>query len=364
MYDHLHRVAVVRSDRQRGRRRVAPERRRVGQQFYASGARAVCVLHGCGAGPARAAVLDRGGDGVPVCDQDGQCLAVLPLPKEAQGLTPRSQAVLAAGHIVFALHARDGWRSMLCRVDTSAAEAGQLVVHKVAEGAGHWAVSPTLTADGRAVIGIGTRGSESTAWRRWMPRANSGGRFVRSAAGGDGTVAAFDPGRTGWVVRHCAFGRRERARPLLAARPAAGRLVRRADRRWLPVPVQLLGRAEPDRLGWQAGARRVRLAAGRDPHAGPAGPLGRPLLLRRTRRRLRGPLGRHDVRLPPPHRRRSGSTIWPTTASSWRHRLAGGGERRRAAPVAAAQVAAGRGDSAGPRAAARPPGDQPATGGQ
>jgi len=94
-------------------------------------------------------------EGVPVCDQDGRCLAVLTLPKDAEGLVPRSQAVLAANQVVFALHARDGSHSVLCRVDTSPADAGQLVVRKAAEGPGHWAVSPTLTQDGHAVIGIG-----------------------------------------------------------------------------------------------------------------------------------------------------------------------------------------------------------------
>ena len=85
--------------------------------------------------------------GIVVCDQDGACLAVLPLPA-AEGMI--TQSLLArAGDALFFLAVHPGHtRSALYRVPTGNESAGALKCERVADGEGAWAVSPTLDAQG------------------------------------------------------------------------------------------------------------------------------------------------------------------------------------------------------------------------
>ncbi|MCY3021213.1 MAG: hypothetical protein NTW87_19540, partial [Planctomycetota bacterium] len=91
-------------------------------------------------------------EGIPVCNQDGLCLAVLSLPN-AEGATIRSLMV-RAGSYVFAVGINPQTRrSALFRVETSGADAAKLSVERVATGPGHWALSPTLDPTGKVLIG-------------------------------------------------------------------------------------------------------------------------------------------------------------------------------------------------------------------
>lgn len=90
--------------------------------------------------------------GVPVADQDGNCLAVLKLP-QGEGLTATSRMV-RAGEYVFCVAARGGpWQGALYRIDTRAESAAKLVIEQVATGPGLWVLSPALDAAGRVVVG-------------------------------------------------------------------------------------------------------------------------------------------------------------------------------------------------------------------
>lgn len=90
--------------------------------------------------------------GIVVSDQDGQCLAALPLVGSTPGLAARSLLVRAGDAIYGVGVAPGGVRSALFRVATTGA-APTLKLEWLAEGAGHWAVSPTLTAAGEVVLG-------------------------------------------------------------------------------------------------------------------------------------------------------------------------------------------------------------------
>ena len=89
-------------------------------------------------------------EGIPVCDQDGVCLGVLPLPGPA-GAISRSMMV-RAGNFIFCC-AGSARGSALFRIDTSGADAAALPVVQVAAGPGHWAVSTTPDAAGRVIVG-------------------------------------------------------------------------------------------------------------------------------------------------------------------------------------------------------------------
>ncbi len=91
-------------------------------------------------------------EGVTVCDQDGECLTVLPLPK-VDGLTANSFMVRAGDAIFCVATNPNAGRSALFRIDAKPADANELKVEQVTAGLGIWALSPTLTPDGKLVIG-------------------------------------------------------------------------------------------------------------------------------------------------------------------------------------------------------------------
>ena len=90
--------------------------------------------------------------GVVVCDQDGQCLAVLPLDG-LPGYVARSLLV-RGGESVFGVALAAGRaQSALFRIDASAADPARLKVTRIAAGPGHWALSATLDPQGRVLLG-------------------------------------------------------------------------------------------------------------------------------------------------------------------------------------------------------------------
>jgi hypothetical protein len=91
-------------------------------------------------------------DGVPVCDQDGQCLALVPVP-QAEGMTLRS-LVARAGEMLFFVGSNPGSRrSALYRLNTAPADPAQLKLERLLAGPGLWVLSQTLAADGKIVLG-------------------------------------------------------------------------------------------------------------------------------------------------------------------------------------------------------------------
>lgn len=90
-------------------------------------------------------------EGIPVCDQDGRCLAVLALP-QAQGLVPNSLMVRAGDNLFFIAQHPNGLKSALYRIDTRPTDAEALSVTEVTAGNGMWALSPTLDAAGNVVV--------------------------------------------------------------------------------------------------------------------------------------------------------------------------------------------------------------------
>ncbi|OPZ31159.1 MAG: NHL repeat protein [Lentisphaerae bacterium ADurb.BinA184] len=90
--------------------------------------------------------------GLPVCDQDGRCLAVLRTPQTVTA--PVASLLIRSGDHIFGI-AADPARSAsaLCRIATASPDVAQLAVEAVADGPGLWALSPTPDADGRVIIG-------------------------------------------------------------------------------------------------------------------------------------------------------------------------------------------------------------------
>lgn len=96
--------------------------------------------------------LSGAAEGIAVCSQDGPCLAVLPLPAAA-GLTTGSRTARAGDALFFVAHDAGRTRSALFCVDTSSEDPTALAATLVAAGPGAWALSPTVDAQGRAVVG-------------------------------------------------------------------------------------------------------------------------------------------------------------------------------------------------------------------
>jgi hypothetical protein len=90
--------------------------------------------------------------GIVVCDQDGQCLTVLPLG-DLPGYVARSLLVRAGQSVFGVALAPGGTQSALFRIDASDADPARLKATRIAAGPGHWAVSPTLDPKGRVVVG-------------------------------------------------------------------------------------------------------------------------------------------------------------------------------------------------------------------
>jgi len=90
--------------------------------------------------------------GIPVSDQDGNCLAILRLP-EGEGLVPQSRMVRAGDYVFCVAGRAHPFQGALYRVDTRAEDAKRLVAERLASAPGHWALSPTLDAAGRVVVG-------------------------------------------------------------------------------------------------------------------------------------------------------------------------------------------------------------------
>ena len=91
-------------------------------------------------------------EGVPVSDEDGNCLTILKLPP-GQGLTAYSRMVRAGGYIFCVAARGNPAQSALYRIDTRAENATGLMIEQVAAGPGLWVLSPTLDALGRVVVG-------------------------------------------------------------------------------------------------------------------------------------------------------------------------------------------------------------------
>lgn len=90
--------------------------------------------------------------GVPVCDPAGPCLAVVPLP-ESNGLIANSLMTRAGDSVFLVAQDAGGQRSALYRIVTQASDAAALKAARLFEGHGAWALSPTLTPDGRLLLG-------------------------------------------------------------------------------------------------------------------------------------------------------------------------------------------------------------------
>jgi hypothetical protein len=97
-------------------------------------------------------LLSGAAQGVVVCDQDGQCLAVLPLD-DLPGYVPRSLLVRAGQSVFGVALAAGGTQSALFRIDASAADPARLKAARIAAGPGHWALSATLDPQGRMLLG-------------------------------------------------------------------------------------------------------------------------------------------------------------------------------------------------------------------
>ena len=91
-------------------------------------------------------------EGIVVCDQDGRCLAILPVP-QADGMAVQSLVARAGDALFFVANHPTQRRAALYRVETKAEEPGKLTVERIGNGAGHWAISPTLDAQGKVIIG-------------------------------------------------------------------------------------------------------------------------------------------------------------------------------------------------------------------
>lgn len=89
--------------------------------------------------------------GIPVADQDGKCLAVLPIPDE--GLFSRSVMVRVADSVFCIATDANQTRSALYRIRTSPEDAAALKLEKITAGPGTWALSPTLDQDGNLIVG-------------------------------------------------------------------------------------------------------------------------------------------------------------------------------------------------------------------
>jgi hypothetical protein len=97
-------------------------------------------------------LLSGAAQGVVVCDQDGRCLAVLPLA-DLPGYVPRSLLVRAGQSVFGVALAPGGTHSAVFRIDAAPADATQLRAARIAAGPGHWALSATLDPKGRIVLG-------------------------------------------------------------------------------------------------------------------------------------------------------------------------------------------------------------------
>jgi hypothetical protein len=91
-------------------------------------------------------------EGIPVSDQDGNCLAILKLP-QGEGLTASSRMVRAADYIFCVATRAYPYQSALYRIGTQADQVAKLTLEQVAAGPGQWVLSPTLDAQGRVIVG-------------------------------------------------------------------------------------------------------------------------------------------------------------------------------------------------------------------
>jgi len=96
--------------------------------------------------------LSGASEGIPVCDQDGRCLAVLPLP-QADGIVARSLMAKAGDCVFFVASDPGQTRSALYRINTASATVTGLTVEPLAAGPGAWAISQTLSPAGKLIVG-------------------------------------------------------------------------------------------------------------------------------------------------------------------------------------------------------------------
>ena len=159
-------------------------------------------------------------EGVPVCDQDGRCLAVLTLP-EAEGMAVRS-LMARAGDAIFciAIHPGGG-RSALYRIATAGEDPATLEVRRITAGPGHWAISPTLDTAGRIVVGQSEAQKLRYAVTAFDPASGKGTPLFSAEmpkgamrpwrhlvqADPDGAISIHHHGGNNWVVRRDAAGK-------------------------------------------------------------------------------------------------------------------------------------------------------------
>ena len=293
--------------------------------------------------------------GIVVCDQEGRCLAVLPLG-DLPGYAARSLLVRAGESVFGVALAAGGTQSALFRIDTSAADPARLKTTRIAAGPGRWALSATLDPKGRIVVGQSQPSALRYSVLTLEPEA---GRLVPLfevdepkgsqppwrhliQVDPDGAISIQHSGGVDWSGRYAADGRRL------------------GD----AIQGQLLGSFRYH-FGYEGGlrrmdlsdaeglARRVRVRGPGDPHGRANGPGRRSLLPGRARRGCRGRMERHELRLHAPywrrlpgghHRRR------PIAARRGLYRL---WQRRRATRHRAAQGPAHRSDAPRRKPAAR-----------
>jgi hypothetical protein len=96
--------------------------------------------------------LSGSSQGIPVCSQDGACLAVIPVPG-APALYPQSWITRSGNWIFVITRNSSGSRSALYRIDTRPVNPLNLTAEWVAEGLGHWTLSATPTLTGELLVG-------------------------------------------------------------------------------------------------------------------------------------------------------------------------------------------------------------------
>jgi hypothetical protein len=112
-------------------------------------------------------------EGIPVCDQDGRCLAVLPVPKLEGGMAVRSLMVRAGDGIYFIASRGYQSKSALYRIDATPTDANALAATQLIIGEGTWALSPTLDKAGRVIVGMSLIEQKKYAVQAYDPAAKT-----------------------------------------------------------------------------------------------------------------------------------------------------------------------------------------------
>jgi len=111
--------------------------------------------------------------GIPVCDQNGACLSVLPVPK--QGVVRSLMATAEKGKYIFfiAQNVSQNYNA-LCRINTSAKNAAKLRVESIAEGTDMRVISPALDSEARIIVGQADIGNLKYTVTAYSPASGKG----------------------------------------------------------------------------------------------------------------------------------------------------------------------------------------------